>query len=45
MHFLGLIEVFDNKILEAERVVLVDEANQLRKIFSSMLIKLNEGDK
>lgn len=43
MHFLGLIEVFENNELEQERVVLVDEANQLRKIFSSMLIKLTEN--
>lgn len=43
MHFLGLIEVFDNKELEVERSFLIDEAGQLRKIFSSMLNKL--GDK
>ena len=40
MHFLGLIELFENKELELERNFLVDEANQLRKIFSTMLIKL-----
>ena len=42
MHFLGLIEVFENIELEKEREVLFDEANQLRKIFSSMLIKLTD---
>lgn len=40
MHFLGLVEVFENEELEAERNFLVDEANQLRKIFSAMLKKL-----
>lgn len=40
MHFLGLIELFENEELEKERIFLVDEANQLKKIFSSMLIKL-----
>ncbi len=44
MHFLGLLEVFGNQELETERLSLVDEASQLRKIFSSMLNKLN-GDK
>jgi hypothetical protein len=43
MHFLGFVEVFGNKELEEERTMLVDEAGQLRKIFSSMLNKL--GDK
>ena len=41
MHFLGLIEVFENKELENERLSLVDEAGQLRKIFSAMLKKLD----
>jgi four helix bundle protein len=41
MHFLGLIEVFGNKELEEERAWLVNEAGQLRKIFSAMLKKLN----
>lgn len=44
MHFLGLIEVFENKEMETEKAILVDEAGQLRKIFSAMLIKL-AGDK
>lgn len=45
MHFLGLVELFENKELEKERDILLDEANQLRKIFSSMLIKLKNGKK
>ena len=40
MHFLGLIEVFNNNEIELERVELVNEANQFRKIFSAMLKKL-----
>ncbi|HQX95875.1 MAG TPA: four helix bundle protein [Chitinophagaceae bacterium] len=43
MHFLGLIEVFGNKELEVERNWLVDEAGQLRKIFSAMLKKLDDS--
>ena len=45
MHFLGLIEVFEVKEMEIERIALVDEASQLRKIFSSMLNKLKDNDK
>lgn len=44
MHFLGLVEVFGDKELETERRTLVDEASQLRKIFSSMLNKLKENN-
>jgi four helix bundle protein len=40
MHFLGLVEVFENKELETERRILIDEASQFRKIFSTMLNKL-----
>ncbi len=32
MHFLGLVEVFGNNELEAEKGFLIDEADQLRKI-------------
>jgi four helix bundle protein len=45
MHFLGLIETFDNNDLETERAFLIDEAGQLRKIFSAMLKKLGDNDK
>jgi hypothetical protein len=45
MHFLGLIELFDNKELQKERIELLDEAGQLRKIFSAMLKKLDNNDK
>jgi four helix bundle protein len=44
MHFLGLVEVFGNKEMEDERLILVDEASQLRKIFSTMSNKLKEGE-
>lgn len=40
MHFLGLIETFGHQELETERAYLLDEANQLRKIFSAMIMKL-----
>jgi len=45
IHFLGLIEVFDKEELEKERNLLIDEAMQLRKIFSAMLIKLGGNSK
>lgn len=45
MHFLGLVEVFEDKKSEDERMVLIDEAGQLRKIFSSMLTKIIENSK
>lgn len=44
MHFLGLVEVFDNKQLDEERLELIDEASQLRKIFSSMLTKIIKSE-
>jgi len=45
MHFLGLIEVFDVKEMEFERMQLIDVASQLKKIFSTMLNKLNSDAK
>jgi|SRR6185436_7405672 len=44
MHFLGLIELFENKELESERDALIDEAIQLRKIFSTMIKKLDSNN-
>ena len=44
MHFLGLIEVFQHKQLNDERMALIDEASQLRKIFSTMLTRIIEND-
>lgn len=44
MHFLGLIELFGNEVLEKKRRELIDEATQLRKIFSSMIKKLDSND-
>jgi four helix bundle protein len=45
MHFLGLINVFGNELLVQEKNSLIDEANQLRKIFSSIIMKqvINSG--
>ena len=45
MHFLALVAVFSVKEMEVEITELIEEASQLRKIFSSVLIKLkgNEG--
>ena len=45
MHFLGLIETFGVKELEVERASLIDEANQLKKIFSAMLVRIIEKEK
>ena len=44
LHFLGMIEVFGDENLEKERSDLVNEAGQLRKIFSSMLNKLKDDN-
>ena len=41
MHYLGLMELFENKELENERDELINEAIQLRKIFSAMIKKLD----
>lgn len=45
IHFLGLIELFGDTELEKEREALIDEAGQLRKIFSAMLKKLDDNNK
>jgi four helix bundle protein len=44
IHFLNLIELFEDKEMEKEREALIDEATQLRKIFSSILKKLDSGE-
>ena len=44
MHYLGLMELFENKELENERDELINEAIQLRKIFSAMIKKLDSND-
>jgi four helix bundle protein len=41
VYFLHLLEVFGDEELEKERKELVEEAQQLRKIFSAILLKLN----
>ncbi len=43
MHFLGLIEVFDDIQLDKEKIDLINEASQLRKFFSSILTKIIEN--
>ena len=40
IHFLGLILTYDDKQLEKERAELIDETIQIRKILSSIIIKL-----
>jgi len=40
----GLVETFEDKDLESERAFLLDEAGQLRKIFSTMLKNLGDKD-
>jgi four helix bundle protein len=40
IHFLGLSETFGDEELEKMRKILIDEATQLRKIFSAMITKL-----
>ena len=40
IHWLDLILTYENKELEKERVVLMDEANQIKKMLSAILNKL-----
>jgi len=40
IHWLDLILTYENKKLEEERIVLIDEAEQIKKILSAILIKL-----
>jgi len=40
VHFLNLILVYNNTELEKERVELIDEAQQIRKILSAIVTKL-----
>ncbi|HLG38724.1 MAG TPA: four helix bundle protein, partial [Chitinophagaceae bacterium] len=40
IHFLDLILTYNNEELEKEKFSLIDEAQQVRKILSSILIKL-----
>ena len=45
IHFLGLVETFGVVDLDAERMILIDEANQLKRIFSTMLTNIIENEK
>ena len=45
VHFLGLIFTGGNELLEKEKIELMNEANQLRKIFSSMILKLGRSER
>ena len=40
IHFLDLIMTHEDEQLEKEKIKLVDEAQQIRKILSSIIIKL-----
>ncbi len=40
IHWLKLILTYHNKTLESERLKLIDEALQIRKILSAIIIKL-----
>ncbi len=44
IHFLGLIELFGDQSLENERNELIDEANQFRRIFTTMLKNIEKGN-
>jgi len=39
--FLKLVLTYENEVLEKERYLLIDEAIQIKKILSSILIKLS----
>jgi hypothetical protein len=38
--FLTLVLTYNNEILEKERIILMDEAIQIRKILSAIILKL-----
>jgi len=40
VHFLKLVLTYDDKQLEAERIVLIDEAEQIKRILSTIITKL-----
>ena len=44
IHFLGLIETFGNNEWDEERNFLINEATELKKIFSSMIKKLEAAN-
>lgn len=39
-HWLGLVLIYDDETLERERTFLVDEAEQIKKILSTIVTKL-----
>ena len=41
LHWLDLVLTYQNKDLEKERMALIDEADQIKKILSSILNKLD----
>ena len=43
IHFLNLILTYGSEELEIERDELVDEAQQIRKILSTIIIKLDKA--
>ena len=40
IHWLDLVLTYERKELEAERIALIDEADQIKKILSTILNKL-----
>ncbi len=44
IHFADLMLVYDNPDLEKQRADIIDEAEQIRKILSAILIKLDKGN-
>ncbi len=44
IHFLGLVETFGSAELENERNILVKEANEIRKILSSIINKIEANN-
>ena len=42
IHFLGLVETFGSMELEKDRNLLIQEANELRKILSAIITKVSK---
>lgn len=43
VHWLSLLLIYDDQKLESDRTYLIEEAEQIKKILSSIILKLKNG--